>query len=158
MTGGRLAKKKKKKASLSQEAGEHHPHFPGCDELEPHWSWWGLSQSCVFMLEWALSSRVGITEATWHQLFISQQLADGGVGLEEQRVVLEKESEAFSGYVSPSVSSHSRSSARHYREFSSRGFNLPAENWQLVFTLVCWLWRRPQWWTTWLRPKREAKV
>lgn len=44
------------------------------------------------MFDWALGSTAGITGATWHQLFISQllQLADGGIGLKELRVVLER--------------------------------------------------------------------
>lgn len=44
------------------------------------------------MFVWALGSAAGITGATWHQLFIPQllQLADGGIGLKELGVVLER--------------------------------------------------------------------
>lgn len=62
------------------------------------WLWFiEANHSCVYV--WVLSSTVGITGTTWHQLFILQplQLADGGIGLRELRVLLERSQTLFRG-------------------------------------------------------------
>ena len=91
------------------------------------------------------SSTAGITGATWHQLFISQllQLADGGTGLKELRVVVGKESEGFSVAKSLAPCLLTQQTLEEERltllEVYSSGALISQQrrHWQLVFTFVC---------------------
>lgn len=94
------------------------------------------------------SSTAGITGATWHQLFISQllQLADGGIGLKELRVVIGKESEGFSVAKSLAPCLLTQQTLEEERltllEVYSSGALISQQrrHWQLVFTFVCLMW------------------